>query len=415
MKPLQLPEVNSMPSSKHEYFNARKQARLNILKLINFIGSIVFFILETLIPKNKRVLLVLESEPLFMDNGKHFFLYARQRSEMQTYFFVKSKTLFVELNKQYPHEIVYAKSLQALLLFLKSRHVIMAYAVARNAFFPYYLLRSKKNIIYMGHGIKLKRLSHQVARYRVNNNRVLLQKYSYTTACSDIERIVDAACFDIWMENVWITGYPRNDFLLCEDTHKNLDEKFSYLKKRILLYAPTWRELNHSTEFFPFADYDPKELNLFLREKDVYLLIRAHKQELLKSNSGYGSDLYDCDRIVYAGNDIFPDVSELLVYTDILITDYSSIYIDFLLLDRPVMFFCHDLEQYKATNGLLFDYNSVTPGDKVFSQREFLESINTYLENPSIHSDKRQMITEQFHNFYDCDASKRIYENILDL
>ena len=403
-----------MSKQKHEYFGSKKQVKLDVLKVINFIGQIVFFILEILTPKNKNLLLVLESEPLFMDNGKHFFLYARQRTELKTYFFVKSKSLYVQLSSLYPNEIVYAKSFKGLFLFLKTKNVIMAYAVARSIFFPYYLLKCKKNIIYMGHGIKLKRLSHQVARYRVKNNHTLLQKYSYTTACSDIEQIIDAACFNMWVEDSWLTGYSRNDFLLSAENNNQLIEKHPYLEKKIILYAPTWRELSHSTEFFPFSDFDSKKMNEFLQEQDAYLLIRSHKQELLKSNTGYNG-FENCDRIIYAGNDVFPDVTELLKHTDILVTDYSSIYIDFLLLDRPIIFFCHDLEQYKATNGLLFDYNSVTPGDKAFTQKEFLESINKYIKDPTADSSARIKIQEQFHYFKDANASKRIYQKILEL
>lgn len=267
----------------------------------------------------------------------------------------------------------------------------------------------------MGHGIKLKRLSHQVARYRTRNNHKLLQQYSFTTACSDIEKIADAACFNMWVEDAWLTGYPRNDFLLKQEKSQELISKHPFLDKRVILYAPTWRELNQATVFFPFSDYNPKELNNFLQEQDSYLLIRAHKEELLKSNTGYNSNFESCDRILYAGNDIFPDVSELLIYTDILITDYSSIYIDYLLLNRPIIFFCHDLEQYSATNGLLFDYDSVTPGDKVFTQKEFLDSLKKYIDDPSVDYDKRMKIREQFHYFVDNGASKRIYQKIKEL
>ena len=77
------------------------------------------------------------------------------------------------------------------------------------------------------------------------------------------------------------------------------------------------------------------------------------------------------------------DINEILPAVDLLITDYSGIYLDFLLCDNPVMFIPYDLKQYQTElRGLLFDYDLFTPGSKIDTLKNFIKEGQIYLDNP---------------------------------
>ncbi|MCM8777985.1 MAG: CDP-glycerol glycerophosphotransferase family protein, partial [Candidatus Omnitrophica bacterium] len=106
---------------------------------------------------------------------------------------------------------------------------------------------------------------------------------------------------------------------------------------------------------------------------------------------------------------------ELLPDIDILITDYSSIFIDFLILDRPIIFTPYDREEYEKEGGLLYNYDEITPGPKVKTQREFLYWIEQFVKNPELFKQERNKIKEIFFTFYDGKSHERIYTELKKL
>ena len=213
------------------------------------------------------------------------------------------------------------------------------------------------------------------------------------------------------IDDVWVTGTPRNDYLVKPNSE--LLSAHKYLNKKIILYAPTWREYGNRSSFFPFDDKNLNDLNEYLESKDAYLLLRGHREEMERISSNYGEEHFS--RILPAHQKIFPDAQQLLVHVDVLVTDYSSIYLDFLLVDKPIVFLPYDLKEYQSYRGFLFDYNSYTPGDKVFTQSEFIASLTISLNNPSVMSDERKRVRDLFHTHQNGDSSKRILAQIFKL
>ena len=105
------------------------------------------------------------------------------------------------------------------------------------------------------------------------------------------------------------------------------------------------------------------------------------------------------------------DTTPLLKYFDLLITDYSSIFTNFLLTNNPIIFYPFDLENYQQKEGLCFNYNEFTPGPKVFDIKSLKEAINTiFIEDE--YKEKRLEIKNLYHKYTDGNASKRIIEII---
>ena len=393
---------------KRSWFKRFKGWLLSVI-LIDLI-TLFTRLVESLFSKDENLLTIFFTENNFADNSRYFLEYLSSNTDhnYDVKVLVINKPLFEEIGLQYPDITYYSKSLSGLKLFLKTKNMVISHGSDASYFFPYFLDVKSKNIINLWHGIPLKRLSLQVKILRESKSRTQFQKFTSICAASTFEQFLLASCFDMHIDDVWVTGTPRNDYLL----HPNNDlvQEHPYLNKKVILYAPTWREYGERSSFFPFEDKDPERLNAYLESQDAYLLIRGHREEMERITENYGEQ--KLSRILPAHQEIFPDAQRLLVHVDALVTDYSSIYLDFLLLDKPMIFIPYDLEEYQSYRGFLFDYESHTPGDKVGTQAEFMESLDRALNQPELGAIERAQMKNLFHTHQDGKSSERIIAHI---
>ncbi|WP_237389769.1 CDP-glycerol glycerophosphotransferase family protein [Bacillus sp. USDA818B3_A] len=177
-------------------------------------------------------------------------------------------------------------------------------------------------------------------------------------------------CFDVPSENILRMGIPRTDFFYEEDNQEKvkslLYKEHPFLKdKKVILYAPTFRDTQ--LDHFKF-ELDIEKMYSELKE-DYVLLIKLHPA--VKYNSDlqtlYPEFLYDFSK--YKG------INELLVVTDYLITDYSSIPFEFALLNKPMIFYPYDLEEYQLQRGVIPNYIEQVPGPVVFKTEEIINRL----------------------------------------
>lgn len=172
-------------------------------------------------------------------------------------------------------------------------------------------------------------------------------------------------------------GLPRNDYLVRNKENEGkfklrIKEEFQIKgKDKIILYAPTHREKKEFDE--PVLSNILKEfdgIDYLLGNKDIKILFRPHYYI-----SGLESEMKKYRNIFYAGADKFRDPRPLLLGCDYLLTDYSSIFVDYLLLQKPIIFYPFDLDQYNELRGLVIDFNNKvhTPGPKIRKLEELLE------------------------------------------
>lgn len=395
-------------SYKKSYFKRFKGWLLSFI-LIDVAILLTRFI-ESLFKKDKRLLTIFFTEKNFADNSRYFLEYLESdiNHDYKVRILVQSRSLFHSISKEYPKITFYSKSLSGLRLFLRTKNIVISHGSDTTYFFPYILDVNSKNIINLWHGIPLKRLSLQVKGIRKSKSRNRFQKYSSICAASTFEQYLLASCFDMHIDDVWVSGTPRNDYLISPNDE--LLKEYDYLNKKVILYAPTWREYGDRSSFFPFVDKDLERLNTFLETQDAYLLLRGHREEMERIMENYGEKLLS--RILPAHQEIFPDAQRLLAHVDVLVTDYSSIYLDFLLLDKPIVFIPYDIDEYQSYRGFLFDYESHTPGDKVGSQSEFIESLDRALNQPESKASERAKMKDLFHTHQDGKSSQRIVAQI---
>ena len=204
-------------------------------------------------------------------------------------------------------------------------------------------------------------------------------------------------------------GYPRNDLLF----KKNNDENIAKLKaelglpldKRIILYAPTWRDNEFygkgRYKFDPHLDFSKLQDEL---QEDTVLIVKYHYLIMDQIDlSPYKSFIYSYDASY--------DISSLYLVSDMLITDYSSVMFDFNILQRPMFFYCYDLVEYKDTlRGFYFDFLDEAPGPVVLTTDELIQAIKDY--NPEQYKSKQKAFTLKYNHIDDGQASKRIVELI---
>jgi len=400
---------------------SKTQLFVNFLQKIVFLHLVIFVLrnfyclIEKLVRKDKRIALFFLTEKYYYDNSKYLFEHMRQKEDFRSVLFTANKGLYATLQEKFPGEVVYAWSLKGLLIFLRTKNVIISYGISAAPFFPYYLHEKCKLVIYLGHGTPMKKMGMQTEVWQKYGKRYQMQKYSYMAACSPLEQVLHGAGFHIDMNHVWVSGLPRNDYLLSASKDEVLTDKHPYLNQKIILYAPTWREETQSAEFFPFQDFESEQLDAFLEKEQAYILLRGHKEDIKRADELSRFDVSKMKRVMKADQDLFPDVYELLPYVDVMVTDYSSIWIDYLLLDKPIVYIPYDLEEYKKTKGLFLDFEKNTPGYKAASFKEFVGQIATYMERPQEHAEWRKDICDMYHTHQDENSCERVLQEIRKL
>lgn len=198
-------------------------------------------------------------------------------------------------------------------------------------------------------------------------------------------------------------GYPRNDFLFShtkEDVERIKRELGIPFDKKVLLYAPTFRDNNFERgKGFHYdigIDFDMLKKSL---SDDFVILFRAHYFVIDNFDlSSYEGFIYDVSR--------HDDINELYIISDMLLTDYSSVFFDFANLKRPIMFFMYDYELYKGQmRDFYLDLNDL-PGPIVFENDDLCKTISE-LEQKFEYDDKYKAFNDKFNTFNDAFSSKR--------
>ena len=201
--------------------------------------------------------------------------------------------------------------------------------------------------------------------------------------------------------SVWEEGYPRDDVLLTGDAAAIRDRLGISSGVTVLLYAPTWRDdrpdhVDH-LDVARFAD---------LLGDEYVTLIRGHSRTLLP-----GEDVRAPNVLDVTG---YPDVSELFLVADALITDYSSVMFDFTVTGKPVYFFTPDLDHYREKlRGFYFDLIPVAPGPVVTTVAELAALVRDRDNVRRQFTEKYRAWRERFNPRDDGHAADRVVQRLL--
>lgn len=327
-------------------------------------------------------------------NSKYLFEYVKEHlPQITPLFVINEENLRRELSEQYGKEyFIETESKEGI------RRVLEAGVWFTSAGLPVYGTGLGKNrlIVNLWHGVPLKKIAlmdpNLKKAARIYFKKIFSENYTWILTTSRELVPVMAKSFQVSEDRLRVWGQPRNDCIfdppdrkqILEDVYPDLPEY-----KKVVLYAPTFRDYGN-TRLFPFEDFDKKVFEDFLEQEKILLLLRLHIKEAA------AADAYVSSRIRRFGSEEAGDVTGMLGMFDLLITDYSSIYIDYLLTDKPLMFLPYDRERYLDGRGMNFDYDEVTPGPKPETMKEFMMEIKEFMNGEDSWKKERDRVNLKF-------------------
>lgn len=352
---------------------------------------------------------------------KAIYLYMLNNEKYKDYKFIwafKEIDKYKELEKENNTTLVEMKSKDYKKYLAKAKYWIFNYKV------PDYLYPKKNQIfVQCWHGTPLKRLGCDLEHFDNVLNTMKGMKKRYKIEASKISYFISPSKFaterfvsawnlkEIGKENIMIEkGYPRNDFLFnyTEEDVLKIRKKLGIEneKRKIILYAPTYRANQHNSSL----GYVYKEEVDFEKLKedignDFIVLFRPH---YFIANSfdfeKYAGFVYDVSKV--------DDINELYIISDILITDYSSVFFDFANLKRPIIFYMYDLEEYRdKSNGFYIDLKEL-PWKITRTQEEMEKEIEHIAKNFK-YDESYVEFNKKYNYLDDGNASERVVNEFM--
>ena len=337
----------------------------NILmyKLYVVIFDFIFDILKIFIKVNDNLILINSfGGKKYDDSPRVIFEYMKTQEKYKKY------KIYWAFENPDNFEVKGAKKIKSdtikyFVIALKAKYWITNSAIERGLAF-----KNKKTIkINTWHGSAIKKMGKDIPKasfmLKATQCDVMYAQSQY-----DIDVFSNA--FNIPKEKFALVGLPRNDelFNVKQEEINAIREKLNIPKdKKVILYAPTFREYNRDINGCVLAP--PINLDKW-KEKlsDKYVvLFRAHYEV----NTVLG---IKNDEFIYNMSD-YNNLNELMKIADILISDYSSIIIDYSILKRPIYSYAYDYDEYLEKRGMYIDIKKELPNGICCSEDDLLDSI----------------------------------------
>lgn len=356
----------------------------------------------------------------YADSPRAIYEYLLEHEEYKDYRFI---WVF-----EHPERYDFLRSDRTTLVKHESNAYYVAFARAKywvvNGWIPLRLNKKAGQIaLQCWHGTPLKRLRYDILtnshtehqKNALRENDEDMKRYDYFISPSKFTTKVFTSAFNLkalGKENILVeTGYPRNDFL-HNFTIENQVTLRRTLKlpedKKVLLYAPTWRDDQYANEG-GYNYSSPVDFDLLKKKlgKDWVILFRAHN---LVSNA------FDFKKYRGFVKDVssYDDISELYVVSDALMTDYSSVFFDYANLKRPIIFFMYDLEHYKHNlRGFYLNLDQL-PGDITTTETDVVDILNNIDGYVQKHHTEYERFNTKYNYLDDGRATSRVVTKVFN-
>lgn len=356
---------------------------------IKKILNVIIGILSIPVPKTSKIIVIGGwFGQRFADNSKAFYLFLIQNKSKlglkKVVFVTRNEAIFKALRDNHC-DVVYANSLISIWYHLRAKyHIVDEGGVDLNRFYSATAIK-----INLWHGFPLKKIGYYCNNNNIKNIRDAIAQSETKTqyqigkwndafylAFSDTLAKHMQYAFGCNNKKIIIGPYPRHAYIMGDIKKMYLpNEKLAIqsilkAKKRgqyIVLYLPTFRD---NLSFNDICAKTPLLLKSFLKKNNIYLITKLHFAASQNNISYAGAK----DVIINLPKE--SDIYNFLDLSDLLITDYSSVFFDYILLKKPMLFYCFDYEYYlNKDRGFLYDYDKMTPGEKVKSIDELKNTI----------------------------------------
>jgi len=365
----------------------------------------IFYFVIGLLPKNDKKI-VLESVPDFSDSSKVLYDYL-QKNGKRKYKFIwlvdnpkkydkLENTIFINANKPV--------SLKYLYHVITSKYLMFCNREIR------WIDLNKQIVISLTHGIPIKSCKGKFPKEKT---------FNYLLSTSEKEMPIIAGEYCAPIEKCFIADLPRNDLLF----EKNKEVE-NYLKgyRKVITWLPTYRkhksvDIIDSNKFniIPLLNEEGlTKLNKKLSKNNDILILKFHPAEDLTK---FKTKQYSNIKIMSQDdlNNLNIHLYSLLAYTDALLTDYSSVSLDYILRNKPIGYVLDDLDEYKTNRGFCIDdINQVIAGPKIKTTEELFKFIDDVSENIDKYQKDRTRVTNYYHKYTNTNICK-IFAEKFDL
>ncbi|MDO3659854.1 CDP-glycerol glycerophosphotransferase family protein [Bacillus sp. C28GYM-DRY-1] len=271
------------------------------------------------------------------------------------------------------------------------------------------------------HGTPLKKLAVDMDEVHMPGTTTKKYKRNFTKEASNWDFLISPNAYSSeifarafkFKKNMLETGYPRNDFLYNQNNIQQINSIKRRLNipanKKIILYAPTWRDDKfYSKGKYKFdLDLDLNILKQHLGD-DYIIVLRMHY--LVAENF----DLSKFENFAFDFSN-HGDIRDLYIISDLLITDYSSVFFDFANLKRPIIFYVPDIDEYRdKLRGFYFDFEKKAPGPLIKTTMGVIKEIYQLEENNFGVGQEFDEFYEKFCYLETGDASKKVVNSVFE-
>jgi CDP-glycerol glycerophosphotransferase (TagB/SpsB family) len=365
------------------------------------------YLFSFLVPRSKMVWVFIDyrhkgDKEVFFGNSKYLFFHVSNNRAR----YGNPKVIWIAPDKDFASKLsalgylaYTSSSLQGIFYSLRAKYTFADFHLR----LPNWMLCGGTKIIHLWHGIPIKKIGFQRTKHPLSSNA--LGKFLYpdtyrqrtakllVTSESQIPTFTEA--LRISRENIFIAGYPRNivfsgktlpnGSLIDVDTDLlKIIESKKYSKH--ILYAPTYRRKKGKEEFEDAINYE--EISKWLVANNYFLSVALHPRRYSKL-----FEKADFKNVRFLKRS---DIHPIMAKVDVLINDYSSVFLDFIFTDRPIVFYAYDFKEYSEKEQLNIDYDKDTPGEKAYSKNELIPALERAMAN-DVWKEKRAEIRRRYH------------------
>lgn len=356
----------------------------------------------------KKDIILLYSNLGFRDNIKAVYDYLIENEYNSRYrivFAIKGKSKYTSCNIE---NVKWVGVFGGLLYFLRAKYVFYCFG-------KYPIMPSKQQmVVHMWHGMPMKKIGN----YEDRNKGDKYDYFTYVLATSEFFKPIMAKAFNCGEKRVLVCGQPKTDDL---GTRKDIKKIFGIDKyKKCILWMPTYRvsdilndDLVKTNENgLPIFDSSAKleKLNSILKNKEFVLYIKLHPIQKITDivNKKY-SNIYFIDENKLKSKEV--SLYEFVSCADAMISDYSSSYMDFLIMNRPVCFTVDDFEEYAKTRGFAINNPlDIMPGKLVYSENDIYDFIEDLNLDKDDYSSERNRVCNLLNKYPDFENAKRLLD-----
>ena len=393
----------------YSFFKMLKLEVISILKIIkdhnsSMLKGILFhliFLFFYPLYKNKRIWLFQDRLDNCDDNANHLFQYAiRQNDDIDKYYVIRKDCSDFRKMKEIDGNIIPHASFKHKLLYLFAEKIISSHVNHSwlNPFFnpkhPYFNGFLTLEKCFLQHGVIKDDLS---SWFRKSSQNLHL----FLTSSVYEQKSILGDNYNYNEEVVQLLGLPRHD---------NLDKS---APKKEILFIPTWRNNLNNKDSFEKSSYylrlksflNNEKLINFLKQKGYKIIFKPH-YDLIQF-----MDLFDVDESVVEIN-ITDSYQMIFKDASLMITDYSSVFFDFSLLKKPIIYY-HESDDYHYKEGY-FNYETMGFGEIVNNEKELVLKVIEYINKDCKMQDKYKRRVDEFFKYQDKNNSKRVYEWLVE-